>query len=473
MNPKFELAILNGKIIDPERGIEFDGNLGINSGVIEYIGNASITGIKELDATRLVVSPGFIDLHSHGQDAENYFIQASDGVTSALELEFGTDDVNAWYTTRSGKASVNYGVSVGHIPVRTTVMNDPGGLNQPDDQLKGDIIRLPIADGANKQASGIEIESINNMIETGLKNGAIAVGMGIAYTPGASWWEVLEVFKIAARYGAVCHVHMRGWGACPPNDAIEGLSELIAASTISGASLHLVHIGSSGNVMVPELLSMIKDACSNGLDITTECYPYSAGMTGIEAPLLNEGWQVKTGMNYSDLEWAETGERLNENSFRKYREKGGMVILHMIPDEMVDVAVSSNITMIATDGYIKNGKGHPRTAGSYSKLLGEYVRNRKSISLVDAIRKMSLMPAQRVEKLVPQMNNKGRIKIGSDADLAIFDPNTILDKATYANPTLRPVGMTHVIVNGKMVVENNVVDLTADYGRPIRSINKT
>ena len=178
-------------------------------------------------------------------------------------------------------------------------------------------------------------------------------------------------------------------------------------------------------------------------------------------------------MNYSDLEWAETGERLNENSFRKYREKGGMVILHMIPDEMVDVAVSSNITMIATDGYIKNGKGHPRTAGSYSKLLGEYVRNRKSISLVDAIRKMSLMPAQRVEKLVPQMNNKGRIKIGSDADLAIFDPNTILDKATYANPTLRPVGMTHVIVNGKMVVENNVVDLTADYGRPIRSINKT
>ncbi len=469
MNQKYEIAILNGRIIDPERGIEFDGNLGINSGVIEYLGNAPITGVKEFDATRLVVSPGFIDLHSHGQDAENYFIQASDGVTSALELEFGTDDVNAWYATRTGKASVNYGVSVGHIPVRTTVMNDPGGLNLPDDQLKGDIIRLPIADGANKQASRIEIESITNMIEVGLKNGAIAVGMGIAYTPGASWWEVLEVFKISARYGAVCHVHMRGWGSHSPNDAVEGLSELIAASAISGASLHLVHIGSSGNVMVPELLSMIKDACLNGLDVTTECYPYSAGMTGIEAPLLNEGWQLKTGMDYDDLEWADTGERLDEDSFRKYRKQGGMVILHMIPDDIVDVAVSSDITMIATDGYIKKGKGHPRTAGSYSKVLGEYVRNRKTISLVDAIRKMSLMPAQRLEKLVPQMNNKGRIKIGADADLAIFDPNTIIDKATYANPILTPVGMVHVLVNGVPIVENEKLRQDVNPGLPIKS----
>ena len=150
-----------------------------------------------------------------------------------------------------------------------------------------------------------------------------------------------------------------------------------------------------------------------------------------------------------------------------------MVILHMIPDEIVDIAVSSDITMIATDGYIKNGKGHPRTAGSYSRVLGEYVRNRKSISLVDAIRKMSLMPALRLEKLVPAMKNKGRIKLGADADLAVFDLDIVIDKATYPNPTLRPVGMIHVIVNGEMVVENNVVDLTADYGRPIRSINKT
>ena len=472
MNPKFELVVLNGRIIDPEREVEFVGNLGINNGVIEYIGSNSVKGVKELDCTGLTISPGFIDLHSHGQDRENYLIQASDGVTSALELEYGTDDVEAWYSSRKGKACVNYGVSVGHIPVRTTIMNDPGGVTTQISELKGDIIRLPIGDGANKPASELEIKRINKMIEVGLRNGAVAVGMGIAYTPGASWWEVLEVFKLAFKFNAVCHVHMRGWGPSPPNDAVEGLSELIAASAISGASLHLVHIGSSGNVMVPELLSMIKDACLNGLDVTTECYPYSAGMTGIEAPMLNEGWQQKTGMDYADLEWADTGERLDENTFNKYRETGGMVILHMIPDKIVDLAVSSDITMIATDGYIKNGKGHPRTAGSYSKVLGEYVRTKKSISLINAIRKMSLMPALRLQKLVPSMKNKGRIKIGSDADLAIFDSDKITDNATYSNPTLQPVGMVHVIVNGKIVVENEKVDLTADYGKPIRSTNK-
>lgn len=470
MNPKFELAILNGRIIDPEREVEFVGNLGINNGVIEYIGSNSVKGVKELDCTGLTISPGFIDLHSHGQDPENYSIQVSDGVTSALELEYGTDDVEAWYSSRKGKACVNYGVSVGHIPVRTTIMNDPGGENTQTSELKGEIIRLPVADGANKPASKLEIKRINEMIENGLKNGAVAVGMGIAYTPGASWWEVLEVFKLASRYNAVCHVHMRGWGPNPPNDAIEGLSELIAASAISGASLHLVHIGSIGNVMVPELLSMIKDASSNRLDVTTECYPYSAGMTGIEAPMLNEGWQKKTGMDYGNLEWADTSERLNEDSFRKYREIGGMVILHMISDEIVNLAVSSDITMIATDGYIKNGKGHPRTAGSYTKVLGEYVREKKSLSMIDAIKKMSLMPALRMEKLVPSMNKKGRIRIGADADLAIFDPKTVIDKSTYGNPTLSPVGMVHVVVNGIVVVENEKFISGLNHGLPIRSL---
>ena len=469
MSLEYDLVLNRGLIIDPDREIEFVGNVGIKNGVIQYLGSNDITGVKEIDCTDLIISPGFIDLHSHGQDPENYSIQVSDGVTSALELEYGTDDVKAWYSSREGKSCVNYGVSAGHIPVRTTIMNDPGGEITHTSELKGEIIRLPVADGANKSASKFEIKRINKMIENGLKNGAVAVGMGIAYTPGASWWEVLEVFKVAAKYDAVCHVHMRGWGPNPPNDAIEGLSELIAASAISGASLHLVHIGSSGNVMVPELISMIKDASSKGLDVTTECYPYSAGMTGIEAPMFDKGWQEKTGMDYGDLEWADTGERLDEDSFHQYREIGGMVILHMIPDEIVDEAVSSDITMIATDGYIKNGKGHPRTAGSYTKVLGEYVREKKSLSMLNAIKKMSFMPALRMEKLVPSMNNKGRIRIGADADLAIFDPKTVIDKATYANPTLSPAGMMYVVVNGSVVVENENIITDLKPGLPITS----
>jgi len=470
MPAKYDLVLKRGIIVDPEREIELVGNVGVNNGVIEYLGNNDVTGFKELDCTDLIISPGFIDLHSHGQDPENYAIQVSDGVTSALELEYGTDDVEAWYSSRKGKACVNYGVSVGHIPVRTTIMDDPGGEITRTSELKGEIIRLPIADGANKPASKLEIKRINEMIENGLKNGAVAVGMGIAYTPGASWWEILEVFKIAAKYDAVCHVHMRGWGPNTPNDAVEGLSELIAASAISGASLHLVHIGSSGNVMVPELFSMINDASLNGLDVTTECYPYTAGMTGIEAPMFNEGWQKKTGMDYDNLEWADTGERLNEESFQKYRDIGGMVILHMIPDEIVDIAVSSNITMIATDGYIKKGKGHPRTAGSYTKVLGEYVREKKSLTMMSAIKKMSLMPASRMEKLVPSMNKKGRINVGVDADFAIFNPKTIIDKATYGNPILPPIGMVYVVVNGEVVVEEEKFAPNLYPGLPIKSL---
>ena len=182
MPAKYDLVLKRGIIIDPEREIEVVGNLGVNSGVIEYLGSDDVDGVKELDCTDLIISPGFIDLHSHGQDPENYLIQVSDGVTSALELEYGTDDVEAWYSSRKGKACVNYGVSVGHIPVRTTIMSDPGGEITQASELKGEIIRLPVADGANKPASKLEIKRINEMIENGLKNGAVAVGMGIANT---------------------------------------------------------------------------------------------------------------------------------------------------------------------------------------------------------------------------------------------------------------------------------------------------
>ena len=469
MLQRYQIVLLNGRIIDPESGTDFIGNLGIDNGVIKYLGKDSIKGDKELNISGLVISPGFIDLHSHGQDRENYFLQASDGVTSALELELGTDDVVNWYKAREDMSPINYGVSIGHIPIRMMVMKDAACISLKEEKFKGDIVRLPVGDGAHKQASSEEIINIKSMISKGLKEGAVCVGLGIAYTPGDSWWEIIEGFRIAALYNAVCHVHMRGWGASAGNDAIQGLSELIAASSITGASLHLVHINSSGNVMVPKLLSMIKDASSKGLDITTECYPYAAGMTGIEAPLFDEGWQEKTGMDYKDLEWPETGERLNKISFDKYRSKGGMVILHSMSNDVVDIAVKSDITMIATDGYIKKGKGHPRTTGSYSMILGKYVRERKVITLIDAIRKMSFMPAKRLENLVPNMKNKGRIKLGADADLVVFNPDSIINKSTYSNPSAISEGIVHLIVNGIFVIENENIDYSSNCGKPIRA----
>ncbi len=452
----YDLVISGGRLIDPESGLDAVRDVGIEDGTIRAVAVEPLSGRSKIDASGLVVAPGFIDLHSHGQDRENYEVQALDGVTTALELEVGTADVDGWYAAREGRTLINHGASVGHIPARIEIMRDPGDF-------------LPVGDAAHREASESEIGDILQLLEKGLERGALAMGFGLQYTPAASRWEVLEAFRVAARFAASCHVHMRGMGHQEPLNSIEGLSELIAASAISGAPLHVVHIHSSGMRAAPRLLQMIEEARSQGLDVTTECYPYMAGMSGIESAMFSEGWQRKLGIDYDGLEWAETGERLTPESFGRYRETGGMVILHMIPDEAVQAAVSSPLAMIATDGHLRDGKGHPRTAGTYSRVLGRFVRETGTVTLTDALRKMALMPAQRLEARAPAMKNKGRLQVGADADIVVFDPDSVLDRATYQEPTKPPEGIRHVLVNGVPVVGDGSLQADVTPGRAVRA----
>ena len=452
----YDIVLTKGRVMDPESGTDMVANVGISDGTIRTIAGEPLEGNDSIDAKGLVVAPGAIDMHSHGQDAENYRVQALDGVTTALELELGVLDIDKWYGERDGKTLINFGASVGHIPVRMGVMNDPGDM-------------LPIADGAYKAASEVQLEEMKSLMHEGLRSGALAMGFGLAYTPVATRWEALEMFRVAAHYGASCHVHMRGMGHKEPLNSVEGLSELIAASVTSGAPLHLVHVNSSGQHAVPLLLQMIEEARSNGLDVTTECYPYTAGMTGIESAILSEGWREKYDLDYEDLEWALTGERLTVSTFAEYRETGGMVIIHSMRQDLVDGAVASPLTAIASDGYLDNGKGHPRTAGSFTRVLGHYVRESRALSLMDAIRKMALMPAQRMESMAPAFKKKGRASVGADADLILFDSDHVIDRATYQEPTLPPEGMPHVLVNGVPVVRNGTVQEGISPGRGIRA----
>jgi len=455
-NQAYDVVILNGRVIDPESRLDAMRNVGISGGTIKAITTAKLIGRTVVDAKGLVVSPGFIDLHQHGQDEENNRFKAMDGVTTALELEVGTGDVDRWYAERQEKMLINYGVSVGHLAARMAAMRDP-------------IEFVPSGQAARRAATDAEIAEMKMQLERGLQRGAIAVGFGIQYVPHASHWEILEMFRVASRYGASCHVHLRNAGMKEPASSTQALGEVIAATAITGAPLHVVHVQSTGGKATPKLLAIIAEARARKLDVTTECYPYIAGMTDIKSAIFNEGWQEVFGIDYGDLQWAATGERLTKESFERYRKTGGMVAVFSMTEEIVETAVGSPLTMIASDGILNNGKGHPRTAGTYTRVLGRYVRERGALSLIEAVRKMTLMPAQRIEHRVPAMKNKGRIRVGADADLVVFDAARVLDKSTYEQPAQYAEGVKYVLVNGVVIVKNGELQTGANPGRAVRA----
>lgn len=453
----FDLVIAGGRVIDPESRLDAARNIGVRAGKVAAISAGPLSGKRTIDAKGLVVSPGFIDLHAHGQDLENQRYQARDGVTTALELEIGTYDIDEWYREREGKRLIHSGASAGHAQARIKVMKDPAKTF------------VPSGDGARKAASEEEITLLKAAIERGLQRGGLGVGFGIQYTPAASRWEILEMFRVAGRFKAPVFVHIRHMGPAEP-DAMNALEEVISASVITGAPLHVVHITSSGLVQAPKLLQTIAEARSRGIDITTECYPYNAAMTELRSAMFDPGWQKVLGVDVDQLEWTATGQRLTPETFAKYRKQEGLVIMHMIPDRVVDQAVGDPTVMIASDGYLSNGKGHPRGAGTFTRVLGKYVREKKVVSLMDAIRKMSLDPARRVEIIAPQMKGKGRIKVGGDADFAIFDAAAVSDGATFREPGLPPKGMQYVIVAGTPVVDNGVLRDDARPGQAVRGV---
>jgi N-acyl-D-aspartate/D-glutamate deacylase len=447
-NPVYDRVILGGHVMDPASKLDAVRNIGLTGGRIALIATQAIRGRDTVDARGLVVAPGFIDLHAHGQTPETYRFQSLDGVTTALELELGTSDVPAWYRERSGGERINYGVSIGHIKVRMLVMHDSGSV-------------MPVSDGAYRAASPAQIGEIAKRIEIGLTEGAVGIGAGFPYTPAATRDELLAVFRVAAMTKTPLHVHIR--------PGVTGLNEALSLAGETNASLHVVHINSAGLAETPVMLEMISDARAHGRDVTTEAYPYDAGMTEIQSATIQDTYRAAPAERLAELEWPRTGERLNRESFERYSRIGGPVVVHTNAEPMVAVAINSPLTIIASDAYWQSGTGHPRTTGTFSRVLGRYVREAHSLSLMDAIRKMTLMPAQRLEARVPAMRQKGRLRVGADADMTIFDATNVLDRSTYREPSLPPVGVQHVIVNGVSVVANGRAVEGVAPGKAIRA----
>jgi dihydroorotase len=446
--PEFEthdLVIANGRVMDPESGLDATRHIGVTGGTVRALSTTPLKGRTTIDATGLVVSPGFIDLHQHGQTPDDYRRKAADGVTAALELEVGTADIDRWYADRAGKAAIHYGVSVGHIPVRMTVMKDPGDF-------------LPSGAANNREATEQEQEQILTMLARGLEQGAVGMGFGIAYTPQAARWEIAEAFAVAGRVRAPVFVHMRG------GDPIGGFEEVLALSVINGAPLHVVHAQSTGGRQTPRLLQLVAAARARNLDVTTEMYPYTASASRIESALYDD-WERFTDARFQNLLWPATGERLTRETFAKYRAQGGTVISFGNTEEVVSAAVSHPATMIASDG----SPQHPRGAGTFARVLGRYVREQNALTLMDALRKMTIMPAMRLETRVPAMRTKGRVRVGADADLTIFDAGRVLDQATYEVPQRGSAGIVHVLVAGRPVVRDGQVLTDAAAGQPVRA----
>lgn len=452
----FDLVIANGRVMDPESGLDAVRDIGIRQGVIEAISQMPLEGAQRIDATGLTVTPGFINLHWHGTRPRSNYYEAMDGVTATFELEVGVADVDRWYDERAGVMPIHYGVAVGHAPVRMAVMQDSGDF-------------LPAGDAARKSTTPEELERIRQGIEQGLRRGAVGVGFGLAYTPAASHWEILEMFRLAAGYGATAFVHIRGASSAGSTDREQGLLEVIAHSAISGAPVHVAHINSSGQSAAGRMLDIITQARGRGIDITTECYPYTAGATRIES-FLFDSWVDKPESEYAKLQWALTGERLTRESFLRYRRQGGLVFIHANTEENIRAAVAHPATLIASDGFdVDEKSGHPCSAGTFSRSLGRYARDQNLMPLMDMLRKMTLMPAQRLQARVPAMGRKGRLQVGADADIAVFDAQRFIDRATFEAPAAFSEGMRHVLVGGVAVVRDGQPRWGSLPGQPVRA----
>jgi N-acyl-D-aspartate/D-glutamate deacylase len=462
---QYDLVLEGGRVMDPETNFDAVRNVGIRDGQIVRISTEPLSGKRVVSAHGLVVAPGFIDLHQHGQELDSQRVKAFDGVTTALEMEIGAPDVAAFMKFKQGHSMIHYGTTASHVAARALVFGSP----LPPESFASDAAvteLLPKSGPATEEhATPQQIKKIEDRLRAEIDAGALGIGMGIQYTPGATRLEVIDMFRIAAERRLPVYTHMRSFGRIEPGSAIEATEEVIGAAAISGAPLHIVHINSTCLKDGPECISLVAGARARGLDVTTEAYPYIAGMTAVNSAVFNPGWRERQGIDYGNLVLPATGEHLTKERFDELHnsDKAQAVIIFSNTQDVVDSVIVNPLVMIASDG----APGHPRNAGTYSRILAQYVREKKTLTLMEALRKMSLMPAQMLERSTPEGKHKGRLQEGADADIVVFDPQTISDRATFEKPMEPSFGVHYLVVAGTVLIDDGKLMPDVFPGRPL------
>jgi len=440
---QFDLVIEGGRVMDPETGLDAVRNVGIRDGKIAQISQETLAGKRVIHASGLIVAPGFIDVHQHAQELASQRVKAFDGVTTALEMEIGAADVAQFLKEKEGRSLIHYGTTASYLSARALAFGTP---------LPAGAILPKSGPATDDHATPEQIAQMQKQLNSEIEAGALGIGMGIEYAPGSTRLEVIDVFRLAAGRKVPVYTHMRSAGRVEPGSAIQSTEEVIGAAAITGAPLHIVHINSTCLKDSLECLSMVEGARERELDVTTEAYPYIAGMTAINSAVFNPGWREKLGIDYGDLVLPDTGEHLTETRFEELRNSKNQqfILIFANTQEIVDALIPNPLIMIASDGLV----GHPRNAGCFSRVLRQYVREKKTLTLMEALRKMTLMPAQMLERSTPAARRKGRLQEGADADIVVFDPQTMSDRSTFEKPMEPSVGVHYLLVGGTVLIQD-------------------
>lgn len=450
----YDVVISQGRVMDPESGFDRIGNVGIDSDRITAISSSPLQGRKEIDARGMVVAPGFIDIESYDPNPYGIWYKIADGVTTNLGMHGTNAEAEQWYQQWTNVGSpAHFGGAFDDNWARQR----PDGLN------------LGVAD----EATPAEIEVLVDMTREALEGGFIGVEFSPEYAPGITYEEIRAVSEVAAEYNVPVFFHARHADDQEPGTNFDALEEVIQTGRDTGAAVHVLHINSTGGTFtMPESLEMLDDARDEGVEVTADTYPYNFWATTLASERFAPGWQERFHIDYSDLviPGVEGGEPLTEATFAYHQNQNDLAAAYAIPEDDVRSALRSPMVMIGSDAILEPGdNNHPRGAGTFARVLGKYVREKRVISLMDALEKMTIQPAKLLEEQAPALRTKGRMQIGADADVVVFNPTTVSDRATVSDPSRYSTGIEWVLVSGRVVKDPTGLHKGTLPGEPITS----